>query len=152
MTGRAITIGGFFAVLFLLPGCANFYTYVSAAPIDSAQITIHDQIIAIELTRKVAQEFDLHEVRYPSSPRMPSESQEGPTEYLTEFWNSTVWIQFSYPGYYAPIDFRIGELGTWNESERARSIRDALLSSVDQHLPHFKAIVTTKRDVLPFGP
>jgi hypothetical protein len=152
MNLRAIICAVLFAFLLILPGCANFYTYISATPIGSDHITTRDQIIAIELTREIAQEFDLDEARYPSSPRMPTVSQENPTEYLTEFWNSPVWIQISYPGYYAPIDFRIGELGAWSESERTRSIREALLTSIDQRLPNFETTITTQRDVLPFGP
>jgi hypothetical protein len=152
MNSRILIVGGLFAFLFVLSGCANFYTYISATPIGSDHITAHDQIVAIELTREIAHEFDLHEVRYPSSPEMPTESQKAATEYLTEFWNSSVWIQIHYPGYYAPIDFRIGELGAWSESERTRSIREALLASVNQRLPDFEITINTRRDVLPFGP
>jgi hypothetical protein len=152
MNNRALIIGGLSAFLFGLPCCANFYTYVSATPIGTDHITTHDKIAAIELTREIAQEFDLNEVRYPPSPEMPVEAQETAVEYLTEFWNSTVWIQIHFPGYYAPIDFRIGELGAWNESEHARSIREALLESIKQRLPDFETTITTRRDVLPLGP
>jgi hypothetical protein len=132
-------------VALIAVGCANFYTTISAARPTEESATESDKSLAIALAREVAAANGLREVRSPpTAPHIPN--------LLADFGDGSVWLQVWSPGYAAPIDFTIGELGAWRESPRALAIREALLAAAAQQLPELEYSTSTRRDVLPFGP
>lgn len=126
-------------------GCANFYTTISAARPAEDAVTEGEKAVAVALARDVAAANGLREDRSPpTAPPIPN--------LLADFGDGRVSLQVWSPGYAAPLDFRIGELGAWGESPRTRAIRQALLAAAAQRLTEFKFSTSTRRDLLPFGP
>ncbi|MCA9639178.1 MAG: hypothetical protein KC492_00755 [Myxococcales bacterium] len=135
----------FLALSLALSGCANFYTFVAVPPDSARAIAEHDVAVAVSVAREVAELHALREDRQLNSPpAIPS--------LVAHFGDGQVWLQVWCPGGSSPIQFAIGELAAWGESERTQQIRESLLSLLAQRLPALRFTVTTRRDWFPFGP